>query len=92
MSSKISRINDKSLEQSILIILRDNYIDNFIEEILKPSCNIVPLEYINETIRLEYLQKKKDNIIINEKMKIDFLSKIFKKECKKNTAKIISEI
>jgi hypothetical protein len=93
MSRQINRINDKTLEQSILIILRDNYIDNFIEELLKPNCRIIPIEYINENIRLEFLKNKMDtNIIINDKIKQQFLSKMFKKECKKSTAKMISEI
>jgi hypothetical protein len=93
MSRKITRLNDKTLEQSILIILRDNYINNFIEEILKPECKIIPIQYINENIRLEFLKNKiEKNIIIDDKMKQQFLSKIFKKECKKSTAKIISEI
>ena len=93
MSRKITRLNDKTLEQSILIILRDNYINNFIKEILKPECKLIPIEYINENIRLEILKNKiEKNIIIDYKMKTQFLSKIFKKECKKSTAKIISEI
>ena len=70
MSRQINRINDKTLEQSILIIPRDNYIDNFIEELLKPDCRIIPIEYINENIRLEFLKNKMDtNIIINDKIK-----------------------
>ena len=97
MTSKINKMNDKSLEQSILIILRDNYIDNFIEEIIKPECKIIPLEYITENIRLDYLQKNMDtkidsNFIINDKLKREFLTKLFKKYCKKKTAKMISEL
>ena len=92
ISNKINRITDKSLEQSILIIIRDTYIDNFIIELLKTECKLIPIEYINENIRLELKQKKIQNTNIDEKMKIDFLTKIFKKECKLNTAKMISEI
>jgi hypothetical protein len=91
-SKKINRINDKTLEQTLLIIIRDNYIDNLIEELLKSDCKLIPIEYINENIRLELKQKKIQNTNIDEKMKKDFLTKIFKKECKKNTAKMISEI
>jgi len=91
-TKKINRINDKTLEQSLLIIIRDNYIDNLIEELLKPECKLIPIEYINENITLELKQKKIQNTNINEKMKRDFLTKLFKKECKKSTAKMISEI
>ena len=90
-NNKIIKLNTKSLTSNIIIEFRDKHIKDLIELILSKKQNIIPIEWINEKIRIECIQKKTD-YIINDEIRKQFLINIFMKECKKDTAKIISEL
>jgi len=90
-NNKIIKINKKSLISNIIIEIRANHIKDLIESILIEKQNIIPIEWIDEKIRIDCIQKKKD-YIINDEIRKEFLISLFMKECKKDTAKIISEL
>jgi len=92
MSNKqINRLNEKSLQGNILIEIRNKHVESIVKKIFNPEYNIIPLEYIDEKIRLESIQKKIEYVNNNES-RIKYLSNILMKECSKGTSKIISEM
>jgi hypothetical protein len=92
MSKKqINRLNEKSLQGNILIEIRNKHIESIVKKILNPEYNIIPLEYIDEKIRLECI-KKKIEFIPNNDSRIIYLNNLLLKECSKGTSKIISEM
>lgn len=92
MSNKqINRLNEKSLKGNLLIEIRNKHVETIVKTMLDPKYNIIPLEYIDEKIRLESIQKQIEYVNNNES-RITYLSNILMKECSKGTSKIISEI
>ena len=92
MSNKqINRLNEKSLQGNILIEIRNKHVESIVKKICNPEYNIIPLEYIDEKIRLESIQKKIE-YVNNTESRIKYLSNILMKECSKGTSKIISEM
>ena len=92
MSNKqINRLNEKSLQGNILIEIRNKHVESIVKKIFNPEYNIIPLEYIDEKIRLESIQKQIEYINNNES-RIKYLTNILMKECSKGTSKIISEM
>ena len=92
MSNKqINRLNEKSLKGNLLIEIRNKHVETIVKTMLDPKYNIIPLEYIDEKIRLESIQKQIEYVNNNES-RITYLSNILMKECSKGTSKIISEM
>jgi hypothetical protein len=92
MSNKqINKLNEKSLKGNLLIEIRNKHVETIVKTMLDPKYNIIPLEYIDEKIRLESIQKQIEYVNNNES-RITYLSNILMKECSKGTSKIISEI
>ena len=92
MSNKqINRLNEKSLQGNILIEIRNKHVESIVKKIFNPEYNIIPLEYIDEKIRLESIQKQIEYVNNNES-RIKYLTNILMKECSKGTSKIISEM
>ena len=90
IEKKYNKLNEKSLKGYILINDRDTYIKSIVKTLLKPNYNIIPLEYIDEKIRIDCIRKNIE-CNINYDNRLEILTNIFLKECTKETSKIISE-
>ena len=91
MKKQYIKLNEKSLKGYILINIREKHVKDLVKKMLDPEYNIIPLEYIDDNIRLESIQKNIECIINNES-RIVYLTNILMKECSKGTAKIISDM
>ena len=91
LTKKYNNLNEKSLKGYLLINIREKHIIELAKNMLNPEYNIIPLEYIDEKIRLESIQKKIE-YVNNTESRIKYLSNILMKECSKGTSKIISEM
>ena len=80
--SKHTRFNNNSLKCTLLIEIRNLQVKKISEMILNPDYNIIPLEYIDEEIRLQCI-KNKIPIIINYESRLEYLNNVLLKECKK---------
>lgn len=87
--SQQSRFNTKSLNCAILIEIRNLQVKKISEKLLK--LNIIPLEYIDEEIRLQCIINKIP-FNINYDSRLEYLNNILLKECKKGTSKLISDL
>jgi len=81
--------NINSIKGLILINIREQYILHLVKKIIE--YNIIPLEYITEKLRLEYINKGQ-NFIINDDIIFKFILKLFTKEITIGTSKLISEL
>ena len=88
---KINKLNEKSLEGNILIEIRNKHVKEIVKTMMNPEYNIIPLEYIDERIRLDCIKNKTEYINDNESRLI-YLTNILMKECIKGTSKIISDM
>jgi len=86
-----NRLNEKSLKGTLLINIREKHIKEISKQMLNPEYNIIPLEYIDEKIRLDSI-KKNIEYIPNNESRLVYLTNILLKECVKGTSKIISEM
>ena len=91
MQKQYSKLNEKSLKGYILINIREKHVKYLVKKMLDPEYNIIPLEYIDDNIRLESIQKNIE-CIINDESRILYLTNILLKECSKGTSKIISDM
>ena len=62
-----NKLNEKSLKGYLLINIRDNYIKQIAKQMLDPKYNIIPLEYIDEKLRLEFIKTNIESNIDNNK-------------------------
>jgi len=88
---KYNKLNDKSLKGYLLINIREKHIKDIAKQMLNSEYNIIPLEYIDDKIRLDCIQKQ-TICNINNESRLIYLTNILMKECVKGTSKIISEI
>jgi len=88
---KYNKLNEKSLKGNLLILYRDNYIKTIAKQMMSPEYNIIPLEYIDEKLRLEFIKNNIESDIDIDK-RLEFLTNILLKECSKGTSKIISDL
>ena len=91
LTKKYNNLNDKSLKGYLLINIREKHIIELAKNMLNPEYNIIPLEYIDEKIRLDSI-KKNIEYIPNNESRLVYLTNILMKECVKGTSKIISEM
>jgi hypothetical protein len=98
---KYNKLNEKSLKGNLLILYRDNYIKTIAKQLMSPEYNIVPLEYIDEKLRLDFIKNNieydintntNNNNNNNNNKRLEFLTNILLKECSKGTSKIISDL
>ena len=91
---KYNKLNEKSLKGNLLILYRDNYIKTITKYMMSPEYNIVPLEYIDEKLRLDFIKNNIEYDINtnNNNKRLEFLTNILLKECSKGTSKIISDL
>ena len=93
MNTKYMKTSQHNLKDELLIKLRNEYISLLSKDFL--DTKIIPYEYIDKNLYLDYFNKHKENIsskdefIITDEMRFDFIKQLLHKEVKKGTAKLI---
>ena len=93
MNNKYIKTTQHNLKDVILIKLRNDYIYLLSKDFLNNK--IIPYEYIDKNLYLEYFNKNKEKIsskdefIITDAMRLTFIIQVLTKEVKKETAKLI---
>ncbi len=89
MEHKYSKLNKKTLKGEILITSRNTYIELIAKDFLKE--NIIPIEYIDKNIQLENMYKN-PTILIDDTLRLKYITELLSKECIKGTAQLISRM
>jgi len=93
MNNKYIKTTKHNLKDELLIKLRNEYIYLLSKDFLDNK--IIPYEYIDKNLYLDYFNKNKEKIsskdefIITDEMRFNFINQILIKEVKKGTAKLI---
>ena len=96
MNNKYSKTTHSSLKNELLITLRNHYIYLLSKDFLDNK--IIPYEYIDKQLFLDYFNTKNDKIvstndlIITDGMRLNFIIQVLTKEVKKGTAKLIVDL
>jgi len=100
MNNKYYKTNKNSLKGDILITSRTEYINLISKDFLEQK--IIPIDYIDKQLYLEHFNKHKKTylndktnetkLIINDKLRLDFIIKLLNKEIIKGTAKLITSL
>ncbi len=93
MNNKYVKTTKHNLKDDLLIKLRNDYIYLLSKDFLDNK--IIPYEYIDKNLYLDYFNKNKEKIsskdefIITDAMRLTFIIQVLTKEVKKETAKLI---
>jgi len=93
MNNKYIKTTKHNLKDELLIKLRNEYIYLLSKDFLDNK--IIPYEYIDKNLYLEYFNKNKEKIsskdefVITDEMRFNFINQLLIKEAKKGTAKLI---
>lgn len=93
MNNKYIKTTKHNLKDDLLIKLRNDYIYLLSKDFLDNK--IIPYEYIDKNLYLDYFNKNKEKIsskdefIITDEMRFNFINQLLIKEVKKGTAKLI---
>jgi len=93
MNNKYIKTTKHNLKDELLIKLRNEYIYLLSKDFLDNK--IIPYEYIDKNLYLEYFNKNKEKIsskdefVITDEMRFNFITQLLIKEAKKGTAKLI---
>ena len=93
MNNKYIKTTKHNLKDELLIKLRNEYIYLLSKDFLDNK--IIPYEYIDKNLYLDYFNKNKEKIsskdefIITDEMRFNFINQLLIKEVKKGTAKLI---
>jgi len=95
MNNCYNKINKHSLKGELLIMIRNEYIELISKYYLDNK--IIPIEYIDNKIHLETINRKSnilnnDTIIINDTLRIEFIRTLLSKELIKGTSKLINTL
>jgi len=96
MEDTYTKINKNSLKGEILINSRKDYIHLISKDFLENK--IIPIEYIDNKIHLNNINKGNKgnkgnkNIIIDDILRLKFIIELLNKECIKGTSRLISDI
>ena len=95
MEYKYSKFKKNTLKGELLIASRNMYIELIAKDFLKDT--IIPIEYIDKNIQLEFMNKNnnKDNtttLLIDDTLRLKFITDLLSKECIKGTAHIIANM
>ena len=89
MEHKYSKLKKNSLKGDILITSRNIYIELIAKDFLKE--NIIPIEYIDKNIQLENMYKN-PTIIIDDTLRLKYITELLSKECIKGTSQLIANM
>jgi len=93
MNNKYIKTTKHNLKDELLIKLRNEYIYLLSKDFLDNK--IISYEYIDKNLYLEYFNKNKEKIsskdefVITDEMRFNFINQLLTKEAKKGTAKLI---
>lgn len=93
MNNKYIKTTKHNLKDELLIKLRNEYIYLLSKDFLDNK--IIPYEYIDKNLYLDYFNKNKEKIsskdefVITDEMRFNFINQLLIKEAKKGTAKLI---
>ena len=93
MNNKYIKTTKHNLKDELLIKLRNEYIYLLSKDFLDNK--IISYEYIDKNLYLEYFNKNKEKIsskdefVITDEMRFNFINQLLIKEAKKGTAKLI---
>jgi hypothetical protein len=90
MDSIYNKTNKNILKGEIFIYSRNTYIEYISNSFLINK--IIPIEYIDKQINLDYIRKGNTTNIINDTIRLQFIIDLLKKECIKGTSKLISDL
>jgi hypothetical protein len=96
MNNKYIKTTKHNLKDELLIKLRNEYIYLLSKDFLDNK--IIPYEYIDKNLYLEYFNKNKEKIsskdefVITDEMRFNFINQLLIKEAKKGTAKLIINV
>jgi hypothetical protein len=88
--SKYNYITKKSLEQEILIMIRNKHVSRISSKLIEQ--NIISNQYIDNLIKLDNMKNNTKISTFTNELRIQYLNKLLLKECIKGTAKIIADI
>ena len=92
LSLQYKKLNNKSLKGYFLLNERNEHIKYIAKRLIMQEYNyIIPLEYIDEQIRLDCIIKNIEPII-NDKTRIKYVTNLLLKECKIGTSLLISQM
>ena len=89
MEHKYSKLKKNTLKGEILIMSRNKYIELIAKDFLKE--NIIPIEYIDKNIQLENMYKN-PTIIIDDTLRLKYITELLSKECIKGTSQLIANM
>ena len=87
--SKYSKINKKSFKGEVLLYSRREHVNEIAKRLF--SSKLIDNEYIDEQLKMEYLQKKKE-YVPNDELRLEYVNRILQTECSKMTARLINEL
>ena len=96
MNNKYIKTTKHNLKDELLIKLRNEYIYLLSKDFLDNK--IIPYEYIDKNLYLDYFNKNKEKIsskdefVITDEMRFNFINQLLIKEAKKGTAKLIVNV
>jgi hypothetical protein len=95
MDQKYNKINKNILKGEILIYSRKHYIELISKEFL--NNNIIPTEYIDNKLKLDNINKNKNNVepqplLIDDSLRLKFIIELLSKECIKGTSQLIANM
>ena len=97
INDKYYKTNKNSLKGEIIIESRTEYINLISKDFLEQK--IIPIDYIDKQLELDYIKKCKQpythnefKLIINDNLRLDFIIKLLNKEIIKGTAKLITSL
>jgi len=91
MQKQYNRLNENSLKGCLLINIREKHIKEIANKMLNLDYNIIPIEYIDDKIKIDCL-KKEIEFVSNNESRLLYLTNVLMKECSKGTSKIISDM
>lgn len=93
MEQKYNKINKNILKGEILIYSRKHYIELISKEFL--NNHIIPTEYIDNKLKLDNINKNKNNVdplLIDDNLRLNFIIELLSKECIKGTSRLIANM
>lgn len=87
--SKYSKINKNSFKGEVLLYSRREHVNEIAKRLF--DTKLINNEYIDEQLKIEYLQKKKE-YIANDELRFEYINRMLQAECSKMTSRLINEL
>lgn len=91
MPKQYNKLDINSLKGELLINIREKYVKEISKLLLER--NVIPIEYLNEQIRLNNLRHVPNPYpIIDDDARMKFIINMISKACTKGTSRLITEL